>query len=89
LQLAIFWLATSFVAGGLFLAPSIGGEEPAAQKELVNLLFVALLLVVVGSLLGEFAGMHQWLGRLWSWFGDQGWEYLDLGAPGRSCSRQA
>jgi nitric oxide reductase large subunit len=19
------------------------------------------------------------LGRLWSWFGDQGWEYLDLG----------
>jgi nitric oxide reductase subunit B len=79
LQLAIFWLATSFVADGLFLAPSIGGEEPAAQKELVNLLFVALLLVVVGSLLGEFAGMHQWLGRLWSWFGDQGWEYLDLG----------
>ena len=45
----------------------------------VNVLFVALVLIVVGSLLGEFAGMHQWMGPLWSWFGDQGWEYLDLG----------
>ena len=79
LQLAIFWIAASFVAGGLFLAPSIGGKEPRAQTLWVNVLFVALVLVVVGSLLGEFAGMHQWLGSLWSWFGDQGWEYLDLG----------
>ena len=31
LQLAIFWIATSYVAGGLFLAPSIGGNEPRAQ----------------------------------------------------------
>jgi nitric oxide reductase subunit B len=79
LQLAIFWIATSYVAGGLFLAPSIGGNEPRAQSFWVNVLFGALVVVVVGSLLGEFAGVHQWLGRLWSWFGDQGWEYLDLG----------
>jgi hypothetical protein len=68
LQLAIFWLAASYVAGGLFLAPSIGGHEPRAQHLWVNALFVALVLVVVGSLLGEFAGVHQWMGRLWSWF---------------------
>ena len=79
LQLAIFWIAASYVAGGLFLAPSIGGNEPRAQTLWVNVLFVALVLVVVGSLLGEFAGVHQWMGRMWSWFGDQGWEYLDLG----------
>jgi nitric oxide reductase subunit B len=79
LQLAIFWIAASYVAGGLFLAPSIRGDEPRAQAFWVNMLFCAFLLVVVGSLLGEFAGVHQWLGRLWSWFGDQGWEYLDLG----------
>jgi nitric oxide reductase subunit B len=54
-------------------------SEPRNQSQWVNVLFVALVLVVVGSLLGEFAGLHQWLGRLWSWFGDQGWEYLDLG----------
>ena len=79
LQLAIFWIAASYVAGGLFLAPVIGGAEPRAQAQWVNVLFAALVLVVVGSLLGEFAGVHQWFGRFWSWFGDQGWEYLDLG----------
>lgn len=79
LQLAIFWIAAAYVAGGLFLAPEIGGNEPRAQALWVNVLFGALVLIVVGSLLGEFAGVHQWMGRMWSWFGDQGWEYLDLG----------
>jgi nitric oxide reductase subunit B len=79
LQLAIFWIATAFVAGGLLLAPSLGGKEPAGQAKGVNLLFGALLLVVVGSLCGEILGINQLLGRCWFWFGHQGWEYLDLG----------
>ncbi len=28
---------------------------------------------------GEFAGIHGFIQRGWSWFGDQGFEYLDLG----------
>jgi nitric oxide reductase subunit B len=79
LQLAIFWIATAYIAGGLFLAPSLGGKEPNGQSQGVNFLFGALLLVVVGSLLGEMLGIRQALGKLWYWFGDQGWEYLDLG----------
>ena len=79
LQLAIFWIATAYVAGGLFLAPSLGGREPAGQVRGVNLLFAALVSVVVGSLLGEILGINQLLGSLWFWIGDQGWEYLDLG----------
>jgi len=79
LQLAIFWIAASYVAGGLFLGPSIGGTEPDGQTLWVNTLFVLLMLIVGGSLVGEFAGVRQWLGPWWSWFGDQGWEYLDLG----------
>ena len=31
LQLAIFWIATAWVAGGLFLAPIVGGAEPRRQ----------------------------------------------------------
>jgi nitric oxide reductase subunit B len=31
LQLAIFWVATSFLAAGIFLAPMIGGREPKIQ----------------------------------------------------------
>ncbi|HYQ91993.1 MAG TPA: cbb3-type cytochrome c oxidase subunit I, partial [Candidatus Competibacteraceae bacterium] len=79
LQLAIFWITTAYVAGALFLVPALGGREPHGQRRGVNLLFGLLLLVVVGSLLGEWAGIRQQLGAFWFWFGNQGWEYLDLG----------
>jgi nitric oxide reductase subunit B len=79
LQIALFWIATAYVAGALFLAPAISGKEPKRQSVGVNILFVALLVVVVGSLLGEMAGINNRLGNLWFWFGNQGWEFLDLG----------
>jgi nitric oxide reductase subunit B len=43
------------------------------------MLFWALVALVVGSLLGELLGIHQVFGQLWSWFGHQGWEFLELG----------
>ncbi len=79
LQLALFWIATAYIAGGLFLAPSVGGSEPRGQVKGVNIMFGALGVVVFGSLAGEWVGINQLLGRLWFWFGHQGWEYLDLG----------
>ena len=79
LQLAIFWIATSYIAGGLFLATSLGAREPKGQAKWIHFLFVALVIVVFGSLLGEMLGVYQRLGKLWFWFGHQGWEYLDLG----------
>jgi len=78
-QLAIFWVATSYLAAGIFLAPMIAGREPKHQNWLAYALLGALAVVVVGSMLGEFLGIHGGLGRLWAWFGDQGFEYLDLG----------
>ncbi|HUL76538.1 MAG TPA: cbb3-type cytochrome c oxidase subunit I, partial [Vicinamibacteria bacterium] len=79
LQLAIFWIATAWVAGGLFLAPLVGGGDPPGQKALVDVLFWALVLVVLGSLGGEFMGITGRLGETWFWLGHQGSEYLDLG----------
>jgi nitric oxide reductase subunit B len=79
LQLAIFWIATAWVGGGLFLAPWVGGKEPKSQKAGVYALLGALVIVVVGSLAGEFLGIRNLLGQLWFWLGDQGSEYLDLG----------
>ena len=79
-QLSIFWVVTSFLAAGIFLAPMITARrEPKGQHVLTHLLLAALVIVVVGSLLGELAGIHGWFGDLWSWFGMQGFEYLDLG----------
>jgi nitric oxide reductase subunit B len=79
LQMAIFWIATAYIAGGLFLSVTLGRREPHGQVKGVNLLFFALILVAAGSLLGEMLGIYQYLGNLWFWFGHQGWEYLDLG----------
>jgi nitric oxide reductase subunit B len=79
LQLAVFWIATAWVAGGLFLAPLVGGAEPRGQRTGVLVLLGALAVVVFGSLFGEMAGIRGQLGNLWFWLGHQGSEYLDLG----------
>jgi nitric oxide reductase subunit B len=80
IQLAIFWIATSWLATGLFMAPAISGKEPRLQRAGVNFLFVALLIIVVGSLAGQWAGVMQKLGLEENfWFGHQGYEYVDLG----------
>jgi nitric oxide reductase subunit B len=80
LQTAVFWIATAFLAAGLFLAPAVGGREPRFQRIGVNVLFGALLIVVAGSLTGEFLSIHQRLRLdLGFWFGQQGYEYVDLG----------
>ena len=76
-QLAIFWVATSYLAAGIFLVPMITGREPRRQNVLAYLLLGALAIVVFGSLAGEFAGIEGWIRG--SWFGNQGFEYLDLG----------
>ena len=79
-QLALFWVSTSFLAAGIFLVPMITRRsDPKRQHVLAYLLLGALVVVVVGSLLGEIAGIRGAFGRLWSWFGMQGFEYLDLG----------
>jgi nitric oxide reductase subunit B len=79
LQLAILWIATAYVGGALFVAGMLGRNEPAGQRGAIHLLFAALFVVVVGSLLGEWAGLLQWLGDAWFWFGNQGWEFLEIG----------
>ncbi|MHC4580076.1 MAG: nitric-oxide reductase large subunit [Planctomycetota bacterium] len=79
LQLAILWIAISWIGTAIYLAPLIARREPKGQRFLVNLLFVAVLIVGVGSLLGEVLGIKGLLGRAWFWLGHQGWEYLELG----------
>jgi nitric oxide reductase subunit B len=79
LQLAIFWIATSWLATGLYVGPAVTGHEPKHQRFGVNVLFGALILVVGGSLAGEWMGIQQRLGNMWFWFGSQGYEYVDLG----------
>jgi nitric oxide reductase subunit B len=80
LQTGLFWIATSWLAAGLFIVPLATGREPAGQRLGVNLLFAALLVVVAGSLLGEALSIHGWLDDATAfYFGHQGYEYIELG----------
>ncbi|MCK6487353.1 MAG: nitric-oxide reductase large subunit [Planctomycetes bacterium] len=80
IQLGIFWIATAFLAAGLFLAPVVGGREPRFQAAGVWFLLVALVVIVVGSLAGEWSSIMQRMGLdAGFWFGHQGYEYVDLG----------
>ncbi|MDE5451019.1 cbb3-type cytochrome c oxidase subunit I, partial [Elizabethkingia meningoseptica] len=79
-QLAIFWIATSWLATGLYIAPAVSGYEPKYQKLGVNVLFGALLIVVLGSLTGQWLGVMQKLGLVDNFlWGHQGYEYIELG----------
>lgn len=81
IQSALFWIATGFLAAGLFLAPLIhGGKDPAYQKLGVDILFWALVVVVVGSFAGNYLAIAQIMPPEWNfWLGHQGYEYVDLG----------
>ncbi|MCF8567522.1 cbb3-type cytochrome c oxidase subunit I [Alicyclobacillus tolerans] len=80
IQTAIFWIAIAWMGAGIFLAPFISGEEPKYQGLLVDILFVAIWMVGLSTLVGLYAGIKGWLpGNSWFWFGNQGLTYLQLG----------
>lgn len=80
LQTGLFWIATSWLAAGLFIGPLVSGKEPRGQRLGVNLLFLALLVVVAGSLAGQYMSIHNQMTEANAFYwGHQGWEYLDLG----------
>jgi len=80
LQLAVLWIATAWLATGLYIAPAISGHEPRFQRLGVNFLFTCLLIIVIGGLGGQWAAVMNKMGLEANfWFGHQGWEYVDLG----------
>ena len=79
-QFAVLWIATAWLATGLYIAPAISGHEPKYQKLGVDVLFYALLFIVVGSTAFGWLGSLQHLGNDFSfWIGNQGLEYTSMG----------
>ena len=79
-QFAVLWIATAWLATGLYIAPAISGHEPKYQKLGVNLLFYALLFIVAGSTATGWIGTLQSLGNEYAfWIGNQGLEFTSMG----------
>ena len=79
-QVGIFWIATAWLATGLYIAPLLSGREPKFQKLGVDVLFWALIAIVVGSIATGWLGSMQHRGADYSfWIGNQGLEYTSMG----------
>jgi nitric oxide reductase subunit B len=79
-QFGVFWIATAWLATGLYIAPLLSGKEPKYQKLGVDALFYALLVIVAGSTVCGWLGTLQKLGFNFSfWWGAQGLEYTNMG----------
>ena len=78
LQLAVFFIATCFLAAGLFIGPFVG-REPKGQKFCVITLFAAIVIVVVGAMSGTWLSVRGFFGQNGFYLGHQGYEYIELG----------
>ena len=79
-QIGVFWIATAWLATGLYVAPLLSGREPKLQKLGVDALFWALIVVVLGSTITGWLGTLQHRGIDFSfWFGNQGLEFTSMG----------
>src|SRR6185437_3395539 len=79
-QFGVFWIATAWLATGLYIAPLLAGHEPKLQKLGVDALFYALLIIVVGSTACGWLGSLAHAGfRFDFWVGAQGLEYTNMG----------
>ena len=79
-QVGVFWIATAWLATGLYIAPLLGGREPKLQKLGVNVLFWALIAIVLGSTVTGWLGTLQRRGVDFAfWIGNQGLEFTSMG----------
>ena len=79
LMLSLYWISTCWIASSIFILPILSKQEIKGQLKLVNLLFILLFIMVVGSLAGMVIGPKGLLGDWWNAFGHQGWEFVDFG----------
>ncbi|MCH7524141.1 MAG: cbb3-type cytochrome c oxidase subunit I [Bacteroidetes bacterium] len=79
LMISLYWISTCWIASSIFILPMLSKGDIKGQLGLINLLFVLLIIMVVGSLIGMFLGPKGLLGDWWYWLGHQGWEYMDFG----------
>jgi len=77
-QIAILWVAVGWLVGGLMIAPWIANKDHK-YPWLVDILWIALLVVAVGSIAGLYLGANGYLRETWFWLGNEGRELLNLG----------
>jgi len=76
-QLAILWIAGSWLVGWLMIVPWVAGKDHKFPW-LVHVLFAAIVVVVVGSVIGLYMWATGMLPDTWFWLGNEGRELINL-----------
>ncbi|WP_423747556.1 cbb3-type cytochrome c oxidase subunit I (plasmid) [Haladaptatus sp. SPP-AMP-3] len=84
LNLAILWITTLWLAGGLFLPGLFSDHDPPWQAAGASVLLGLLVIATAGAFAGVWFGIQGTFGspeesRLWWWLGSEGLEYLEVG----------
>ena len=81
IQLAILFIASTWLGAGIFVSKYIGGGKEAKwQSFFIDFLWWALLIDGVAALAGMYLGAKGYFHNgLWFFLGNQGLEYLQLG----------
>ena len=84
LNLAILWITTLWLAGGLFLPGLFSDHDPAGQATGASVLLGLLVIATAGAFAGVWFGIQGTFGspedgNLWWWLGSEGLEYLEVG----------
>ncbi|GAB1359669.1 cbb3-type cytochrome c oxidase subunit I [Porphyromonadaceae bacterium] len=77
-QIAILWVAVGWLVGGLLIAPWVANRDHK-YPWLIDVLWSALLVVAVGSIIGLYMGATGQLRETWFWLGNEGRELINLG----------
>ncbi len=77
-QLAILWVAVGWLVGGLLIAPWVANRDHK-YPWLVDILWISLLVVAVGSIIGLYMGATGQMRETWFWLGNEGRELINLG----------
>lgn len=83
-NLAVLWITTLWLAGGLFLPGLFSDRDPPWQAAGTSALLGLLVTATVGAFAGVWLGTHGKLGSsdegdLWWLVGSEGLEYLEVG----------
>ncbi len=84
LNLAILWITTLWLAGGLFLPGLFSDRDPPWQAAGASVLLGLLVTATAGAFAGVWFGIRGTFGSpedgdLWWWLGSEGLEYLEVG----------
>ncbi len=79
IMLSLYWISICWIASSIFILPILAKKEVPGQLRMINILWVALLVLAGGSLTGIALGPLGLLGKLNYWLGHQGWEFVDFG----------